>query len=84
MSGRGWKSDGLKVVGDDDRYWTVAQAAALLGPPRLTVAQVRQLVQMRNIQPVGKRRVSSHGTAGRYPRVYLATDFIEAFEALSR
>lgn len=84
MNGRGWTSKGLPTVGDDDTLWTVAEAACHLGPPVLSVTRVRQLVHIANIEPVGQRRTSPHGTAGRYARVYRAIDFIEAYEALSR
>lgn len=83
--GRGWTSTDLKAVGDDDRLWTVAEAACLLGPPRLTIAQVRHLIAFPpGIEPVGKRRTSPRGQAGRYARVYRAKDFIEAHDKLSR
>lgn len=84
MSGRGWISSDLKVVGDDSKLWTVAEAACLLGPPTLSVARVRHLVQFLSIEPVGKRRTSPHGQAGRYARVYRAADFIAAYDRLSR
>lgn len=77
-----WTSQNLKTVGDDERYWTVAQAALLLGPPRLTVTQVRQLVRLHRIEPVGKRRSTRRGQPGRYARVYLATDLIKVYEML--
>lgn len=80
---RGWTSEGLKVVTDDDRLWTVADAAVHLGPPALSVSRVRQLVRDENLQPVGKRRTSPTGTSGRYARVYRAVDFIKAHDALA-
>ncbi len=78
-----WTSTDLRVVGDDNRYWTVAQAAAILGPPRLSVSDVRQLLRLHGVEPVGKRRTSVTRT-GRYARVYLATDIIKAHESLSK
>jgi len=82
--GRGWSSTGLSTVGDDENLWTVADAAALLGPPRLTQIQVRQLIKMLSIQPSGKRRVTPLGRPGRHARVYDAETLIKAYDALSR
>lgn len=82
MTARGWSSVGLPVITDGSRYWTVADAAVLLGPPRQTVAQVRRMTRDAKMRPVGKRRTSPAGTPGRYARVYAARDFIEAYEAL--
>lgn len=83
MTARGWSSGGLKTIGDDDTLWTVAEAAVLLGPPRLSVTQVRRMTRRRKMQPVGKRRTSSPGKAGRYARVYRAKDLIEAYDSLA-
>lgn len=84
MTARGWKSDDLPVVGDDGRLWTAADAARLLGPPELSAAQVRHLVRLFNLTPVGKRRTSPHGVSGRYARVYRSTDLLRAFDAVYR
>lgn len=81
---RGWSSDGLRTVGDDDTLWTVADAANLLGPPQLTQVQVRQLIKMVELEPVGKRRVTPQGRSGRHARVYPAEALIKAYDALSR
>lgn len=81
---RGWSSDGLKTVGDDELLWTVSDAASLLGPPVLTARQVRDLVKLAGITPVGKRRVTQRGQAGRHARVYPASDLIRAYDAISR
>lgn len=81
---RGWSSDGLKTVGDDETLWTAAEAAVLLGPPDLNVAEVRRLISLFNITAVGKRRTTGHGRAGRHARVYRATDLIEAYDKLSK
>jgi hypothetical protein len=78
---RGWSDAGLSTMGDDPALWTVADAAALLGPPELSTAQVRQLVQLAHILPVGRRRAAR---TGRYARVYRATDLIQAYESLYR
>ena len=84
MTARGWSSAGLRTVGDDDALWTVADAATLLGPPHLNEVQVRQLITMLSIEPVGKRRVTPSGTPGRHARVYQAEALIKAYDALSR
>ncbi len=86
---RGWTSQDLPVVEDDDMLWTIADAARLLGPlpndpPTLPAAAVatklRILTCAFELQPRGKRRTSSG--QGRYARVYHATDFIELYEML--
>lgn len=81
---RGWSSAGLPTVADDETLWTVADAAGLLGPPQLNKTQVRQLIRMTQIEPVGKRRVTARGTPGRHARVYKAEALIKAYDALSR
>jgi len=84
VAARGWSSDGLKTVGDDEQLWTVADAAKLLGPPQPSQLQVRQLIKMLDIQPSGKRRVTPAGRPGRHARVYDAQALIKAYDALSR
>lgn len=76
----GWTSGELAVVKDDPRYWSVAEAAYLLGPPQLTEAQVRHLVRMFSLTPIGKR---ANGPRRRYVRVYNALELIEAYERLT-
>lgn len=82
--GRGWSSEGLPTVGDDDKLWTVAEAASLLGPPELSPAQVRSLVRLAAVEPVGKRRTTRFGTSGRHARVYKAEEMIKAYDRLVR
>lgn len=84
MSKRGWTSTDLRVVTEDDRLWTVEEAAQLLGPPMLAPWQVRQLVVMWQIKPVGVRSRSGEEKRGRQPRVYRAIDLIKAYDALSK
>ena len=79
---RGWKAQSLPVVGYDPELWTAAEAAQLLGPPTLTTDQVRQLVRMLGMTPVGKRKTGTGSTGGRHARVYPAEALIRAFEAL--
>lgn len=81
-TGRGWSSTGLKTLGDSPDHWTPAEAAAILGPPHLDAAQVRQLIRLAGLEPAGKRRVTAHGRAGRHARVYPAADLIRAYEAV--
>jgi hypothetical protein len=71
-------------VGDDPELWTVAQAAVLLGPPDLNVRQVRDLVKIFGLEPVGKRRVTAVGQSGRHARVYYASEFIKAYDAIQK
>lgn len=83
MSGnRGWSSVDLPTVGDDASLWTAGDASRLLGPPELSVIEVRQLIRVTRLLPVGKRRVTASGVSGRHARVYHAADLIRAFEAL--
>lgn len=79
---RGWLAENLPTVGDDPELWTAADAARLLGPPILTTDQVRQLVRMVGLTPVGKRRTGAPTTGGRHARVYSAEALIRAYEAL--
>lgn len=79
---RGWTAQNLPAVGDDPELWTAADAARLLGPPTLTTDQVRQLVRMLRLTPVGKRKAGGGSTGGRHARVYPADALIRAFEAL--
>lgn len=88
---RGWTSQDLPVVEDDDSLWTVAEAARLLGPPpndphnlptAAVITKLRILTCAFKFQPRGKRRTSPAGHPGRYARVYHATDFIELYEMI--
>jgi hypothetical protein len=81
---KGWSSDGLPTVGDDEKLWTAAQAAVLLGPPDLTTSEVRRLIQTFNLKPVGKRRTTGHGQPGRHARVYKAIEFIGAYDDIQK
>lgn len=81
---KGWSSDGLKTVGDDDKNWTAAEAAVLLGPPDLNTDEVRRLIRLFDIEPAGKRRTTGHGQSGRHARVYPAAELIEAYDKLSK
>lgn len=80
---RGRQSSGLPVLGESPKHWTVAEAAALLGPPVLTENQVRHLIRLCSIPPAGKRRAGPR-TRGRYPLAYKAIDLIEAYDAVFR
>lgn len=88
---RGWTSTDLKAVGDDDRLWTVADAAAHLGPlpgddehtpMEVTVTKLRNLARYHHLQPAGKRRSTQPGRAGRHARVYPASAFITLYERM--
>lgn len=84
MSKRGWSSASLTIVAEDERLWTVEEAAQLLGPPVLAPWQVRQLVAMWQIKPIGVRTRSGAERRGRQPRVYRALDLIRAYDAISK
>lgn len=81
---RGWVSQGLKTVGDNEKYWTAAEAADMLGPPELNVDEVRRLIRLCGLKAVGKRRTTAQGVAGRHSRVYAAAELIEAYDRLSK
>jgi hypothetical protein len=80
MPQAGWSSKELPVLSDDQlgKNWTIAEAAGMLGPPELTELQLRQLVSMLGLQPVGRRPGST-----RYVRAYKADDLIRLYEALA-
>ena len=82
---RGWSSHGLQVVdAEEARYWSTDDAARFLGPPALDQAQVRQLIKLTGIEPVGKRRVTLPGQrGGRHVRVYDSVELIKAYDAIS-
>jgi hypothetical protein len=84
MTRRGWTTAGLTLVEADDRLWTIGEAARLLGPPVLKEYQVRQLVVMMQLKPVGTRRPDRVDKRGRQPRVYRAIDFIRAYDVLAK
>jgi hypothetical protein len=78
---RGYATQFLPVVAvGDERYWSVSEAAAILGPPELNEMQVRQLVHLLDMQPVGKR---SGGSKRRHVRVYDATRLARAYAAIA-
>jgi hypothetical protein len=77
---RGWTSQQLEVVSNDDvSYWSTADAAMLLAIP---ATQVRSLIRLASIEPAGKRHGPSR-RGGRYVRVYSAIDIIKAYEAVT-
>jgi len=63
--------------------WTAEEAARLLGPPQLTVTQVRSLIRVAALTPVGKRRAGTRG-AGRYARCYRAAELIRLYDAVEK
>jgi hypothetical protein len=58
----------------------VSDAARLLGPPAWSEPQVRQLVQLLDLRPVGKRQ---SGARRRHVRVYDASTMVRAHTVLS-
>ena len=80
---KGWSSDGLGIVGSDVRFWTLADAASILGPPSLTTEQLRALVKILGIAPAGKRRTTGSGISGRHARVYSAKTLILVYEVIN-
>ena len=81
MTKRGWTSAGLSLVEQDERQWTVDDAARLLEE---RPDDVRWLIRRLNIEPVGTRRPDRPDKRGRQPRVYWAIDLIRAHDTLSR
>lgn len=78
---RGYETKYLPVVSPDDpNYWSVSDAAKLLGPPELTETQVRQLVHLVGMTPKGKR---SGGSRRRHVRVYDAGELSRAYAAIA-
>jgi len=78
---RGWSSRDLPVVPTlDSRYWSVFDAAKLLGPPTLTEDQVHSLIELIQLKPVGKR---VNGSRRRHVRVYPAQRLIRAHERIA-
>lgn len=78
---RGWSSRDLPVVPTlATEYWSVYDAAELLGPPNLSEGQVRSLIDLIKLRPVGKR---VNGSRKRHVRVYLAEKLIKAHEAVA-
>ena len=77
---RGYATRNLPVVAEgDERYWSVSDASSILGPPDLSEMQVRQLVHLLNMQPIGKR---SGGSRRRHVRVYDASHLARAYAAI--
>lgn len=78
---RGYATRQLPVVAPDDvRFWSVSDAARLLGPPDLDESQVRQLIHLIGLEPTGKR---SGGSRRRHVRVYDASRLARAFAAIA-
>lgn len=59
-------------------HWTLDEAAARLDPP-VTAEQVRAMVHLAGLQPVGRRRIG----LGRFRMVYDAEQVREAHAAVS-
>lgn len=79
----GWTAHGLALVGEDERLWTVEEAARLLGPPSLSTVLLRRLVAELEWEALGTRQADRADGRGRQPRVYRAVDFIRVYESLS-
>lgn len=88
---RGWTSQELDAVGDDEHLWTIADAARHLGPlpgdpqdmpNEATITKLRILARYHHLPPAGKRRSSRPGKPGRFARAYQAADFIALYERM--
>jgi len=90
---RGWTSQNLAPVGDDERLWTIVDAASRLGPLPgdpddtpldTTIIRLRNAARCNQLRlpPAGKRRSARPGRPGRYARVYRADDFIALYEKM--
>jgi hypothetical protein len=88
VSTRGWTSAGLALVEQDDRLWTVAQAARFIAPAGLSeasaCADIRWTIRRLNIEPVGTCKQDGAERRGRQPRLYRAIDLIRAYDRFSR
>lgn len=71
-------------MGDDPALWSAEDAARLLGPPVISVTQVRNLIRVASLAPAGKRKSTAYGSPGRYARVYQAADLIRLYDAIER
>lgn len=60
--------------------WTVEDAVALLHPP-MTAAQVRALIIIAGLQPIGRRRSGARG--GRPAAVYDVAELLRAHTAVA-
>lgn len=90
---RGWSSRNLKVVpSDDDRYWSVSDAATIVesgdlvnvaDPVKRAERQVQAerkigtMIRLAGLEPVGKRY---NGPRRRHVRVYRAVDLLNLVE----
>jgi hypothetical protein len=76
----GWSSKDLRVLdgNQNGEYWTISEAARMLGPPTLSETQLRQLIRMVSLEPAGKQPGNS-----RYVRVYKAVELIKLYEAIA-
>lgn len=81
MTTRGWTTIGLTLVDEDERLWTVAQAARLLGK---RPDDVRSLIRNLEIPPVGMQKQNGPEKRGRQPRIYRAIDLIRAYDKRSK
>lgn len=81
MTARGWTTYGLALVDEDEKLWTVAQAATLL---ERSPADVRFVIRSLRIQAVGMHKQNGPEKRGRQPRVYRALDLIRAYDGFSR
>jgi hypothetical protein len=72
------------VATDDDRFWSVFDAARMLGSDDdsggLSEEKVRNLIKLAGLQPAGKRH---NGSRRRHVRVYRAVDLIHAYEKIA-
>lgn len=81
MTQRGWTTTGLALIDEDERLWTVEQAARLL---EKKPSGVRWLIREMAIEPVGMHKQSGPERRGRQPRVYRAIDLIRAYDGFSK
>lgn len=81
MTGRGWTTIGLILVDEDEKLWTVAEAAKLLGK---SPADVRFMIRSLEIPPVGMQKKNGPEKRGRQPRVFRAIDIIRAYDRFSK
>lgn len=77
MTMRGWTANELPLVDEDERLWTVAQAARLL---EKRPDDVRSLIRNLEIPAVGTHRQDGPEKRGRQPRAYWAIDLIRAYD----
>lgn len=76
---KGW--EGLPAVAPDGQNWPLDIAASIIGVPE---KDLRDLVRILGLPPVGTVRTSSYRRSGRNPRAYSGTKLVKICEAIRK